>query len=170
MMNYYSKTPPWVTEPSDLLNVRCYITNGHGSLDINDHKAFELAGDTRNSRQITHRKQEVASAYVPGSFTVNHVKENIMESLSIYVRGYDHHQLHVNIRRLEDAITQPVYYIKWHIEEHAEMWRCQPADYQIESSREFQHSTLAKFKAQIPRYPELLDSSYDIQGPNAVPR
>ncbi len=167
----YSKIQPWATDSEpDVIVVRCKISTPSGWMDVNNHDGYELGAESRAQVQVTHRKQTISSAYVPGSFTLNAVPDNVMESVSWWVRGTDHHDMQVKIRRLTEAFTQPDFYMDWTIEEHAEVWRCQTADYSIETKREYLHAKIANVKAQIPRYPELLYDRYKLPGHGLFPR
>jgi len=167
----YVKHKPWAEDSDpDVITIRCKISTPSSWFDVNNHDGYELAGDTRQVIQVTHRKQTIQSPYVPGTFTVNAVKENVTESMSWWVRGADHHDMEVKVRRLCEAISQPDYYIDWTVEEHTEVWLCQTADYSVETRREYLHARLAMVKAQIPRYPEVLYDRYKLPGHGLFPR
>lgn len=155
---------PWVQAGNpDVLRVRVELSTSKGWLNINDHDAYELEAETRSTRQVTHRRQETSSPYVPGTFVINAVPENINETISVWVRGPSHHDLATRIDSLTNALTQPQFYVRWTVEDHTETWLCQIADYTITSQRELTHATVAKVSANVPRYPYTITSEQVIQ-------
>lgn len=161
---------PWKGEPSSDLLVRARVSTSQGWLDVNDHYGYELEADTLNNRQVSHRKQEVQHPYVPGTFVVSSVAENVTETVSIWVRGQSHYEMGQRIAALEDAFSQLQYYMEWIVENHLTTWFCQVADYQINTQREYRHARVAKFVAQVPRYPTVMQSAEVIPGTMASPK
>lgn len=159
----------WKGEPTDDLTVRCRMTTEAGWLDLNDHFGYELEADTMNNRQVTHRKQEVQNPYVPGTFVVSSVPDNVIETVSVWVRGQNHYEMGKNIEVLEYAFSQLQYYMQWVVENHMVTWFCQVADYQVNTQREYRHARLAKFVAQVPRYPTFMENTEVIPGTMASP-
>jgi hypothetical protein len=145
---------PWVDgTASDTLLVRARVSSPAGWININDHINYELSGETRGSRQVGHRKQEVTSPYINGSFVVNAVSDNIDEQVAVWVFGDSHYTMLQKVQALETAFTQLSYAIEWVIEDHAEIWDCQLADYTVNTQREFLHAKQALFTATVPRQP-----------------
>lgn len=166
----YTRITPWAEPSPDEIIIRCKISTPSAWMDVNNHDGYELGAESRATTQVTHRKQTVQSPYVPGTFTLNAVPDNVTETLSWWVRGTDHHDMQVKVRRLTEALTQPDFYVDWTVEEHNEIWRCQTSDYSIETKREFLHAKVAKINAQVPRYPEVLYDRYKLPGHGLFPR
>lgn len=147
---------PWKGRgASTELVVRCRLETPEGWLDINDHRHYELHPDSLTGQQVRHRRMTAQSPYVPGSFTVQSVPENVEERVSVWVRGDSHHDMMTALRVLGEAFSQLQYTMEWTLEDHRFYWQCQVADYQVESQREFLHARLSRLTAQVPRTPEV---------------
>lgn len=127
-------------------------------LDISDNERYRLAGDTLGTRQVSWRKQEVQSPYVPGSWVTSAVPETIRETVSVYVYGSTPAELRLMLDRITECFSQLRYFLAWEVDDDSYVWSCQVADYTIDTRREFQHSIMALTTFQVPRYPALLDS------------
>lgn len=160
----------WKGEPTDDLIIRCRITTPDGWMDLNNHDSYELEAESLGNRQVTHRKQEASNPYVPGTWVVSAVPDNVVETVSLWVRGQNHYELSQRVMALEDAFSQLQFYMQWSVEDRLMTWFCQVADYQINTQREFQHATMAKFVAQVPRYPALMENTEVIPGTMASPK
>lgn len=146
--------PPWrESGQNEYLMVRAWVSTSTGWLDLNNHNGFEIDGDSLGNRQVTHRRQEVSSPYLPGSWVVNSVPEMVTETVGVWVRGSSHAEMYFRLAALQDAFTQPTFFMSWQVEDHQETWVCNLSDYSINTQREFLHSRTARFVAQVPRYP-----------------
>lgn len=137
------------------LSIRCSVQTPDGLLDINDRNVYRLEASSIGSSQVTYRRQQATSPYVPGTYTVNAVPETITEVVGVYVYGNDHYDLRKLLERLTAAFTQMVYTVFWEVENDSYAWRCEIADYTVDTRREFRHSTMALATFQVPRYPAL---------------
>lgn len=138
------------------MQVSCLITVPGGELEINDGEKFVLGANARASTQVTWRRQDVSSPFVPGTWTVSSVQENVNENVEVYVYASDHGSLRIYLDELVAAFTQHIYTVTWDFTEDIYAWYCQRADYQIDTRREFQHSRMAIATFSVPRYPALL--------------
>ncbi len=139
--------------------VRCAVTRPGGSLlDISDNERYRLEAATLGTRQVTWRKQEATSSYVPGSWVVSAVPETIMETVGVWVYGATPAELRLTLDRLTECFSQLRFFLAWEVEDDSFVWSCQVADYTVDTRREFQHATMALATFQVPRYPALLDS------------
>lgn len=140
---------------NDYLDVTCRVSKPGGWLDINDHRHYELGGETFKQRQIRYRRQEVSSPYTDGSFTVNTTKSNVREAVQVKVTGISHRAMRVAVDELVDVFAQNNYTMQWEIGGDAFTWLCQPADATIDTRREFLHAKLATVSFEISRHPEV---------------
>lgn len=148
--------PPWVnTGDPDRLPVRCRIDSGGTWLDINDGRNYTLASDALSDYNVQWRKKEVQSPYLPGTWVVQAVKDNVVENLVLWVRGSDHYEMTTKLRKVTDALDQLYYAIWWKVDTDEYAWHCQVADYQVSSDRDLRHASICKLTAKVPRYPEI---------------
>ena len=149
-----SDIKPWDDSGSDTpLIVRASVSSPTGWIDLNDHERYELEATSRNNRSVKFRRQEVTSPYLPGTWLINAVPDMISEVVSVWVRGTSHFDLTRNVSALEDAFSQLSFTIRWATDDSYEEWMCQLSDYTIATQREYQHARVAKFTAEVPRYP-----------------
>ena len=151
-----TNTPPWVNvgDP-DTLPIRCRIDTGGQWMDINDGKHYNLEASTLSEASVQWRRKEVQSPYLPGTWVVNAVKDNVLENLVVWVSGDDHYEMSQHLYRLTDALDQLYYAIWWRVDTDEYAWHCQVSDYQIVSDRDLRHASVCKVVAKVPRYPEV---------------
>jgi hypothetical protein len=138
------------------MNLSCRVSTDSGLLEINDGVTFKLDADSTAQRQVQWRRQQVQSPFVHGTFTVRAVMDNVTEIISVLVYGSSNTDLREQLRRLTEAFSQMEYTITWIVDDDTYAWRCTPADYQIDTRREFQHAKMAKATFQVSRYPALI--------------
>lgn len=119
---------------------------------------YDLAATTRAAAQVSHRKHEVDSPYVEGSFTTHSVRENIVEPIDVYVGGIGvlRRDYQTALDNLEAMLSQPAFTLEWRflgVGGTVETWTCFAANYTIESSQPLMMATLALVRAQVPRLP-----------------
>lgn len=136
------------------LDVSAKIETPTGWLDLQDTgNGYSFEATSFSERAGTFRRQEVAGPFVDGTFVVSAVRENITESVAIYVRGDTHYVMRRRLNALVEAFSQLSYRMLVRFEDAAEYWDCLPADYTVSTQREFLHARLALFKANVPRMP-----------------
>lgn len=142
----------------DQLRVMAKVSTPTGWLNLNDGGRYRLEASALAEQSATFRRREIQSPHLPGTWLVSAVPENITEPVSIWVNEFDHYALHKALQALRDAFTQAYYVMHWQIEQHEFAWNCQLADYQIDSSKDLRHATMAKFTARVPRHPEVVNA------------
>jgi hypothetical protein len=135
------------------LKIGARMTTNMGWLDLNDGP-YRLEASAFAERTVSWRKREVQSDYVEGTFIVNAVRENVTETLNVWVRGETHYELAMARERLEDALCQLTYRISFRTSDVTRYWECSVADYTVATQREFQHACIALVRATVPRHPE----------------
>lgn len=134
--------------------VTCTLTVGGVTLDLNAG-AYQLEAGTRNEMGMTWRKEEVNNPFIEGSYLISAVRENVMETVNVYVRGIDHQAMDKAVQALLAAVENPRYTIAYGHTGITETWSCQTAQYSVGTQREYQLVNLALVKLQIPRLPRV---------------
>lgn len=123
-------------------------------LELNDGTDLVLAKETFSEASVGKRKTEAINPYLEGSHTVAALREEVVETVAIYVYGSDHFATALKVRVVTDAFDQEEYRIiigtegtKW------EVWWCGSANYRIDSSQELLHARMAKITLEVPRHP-----------------
>jgi hypothetical protein len=135
-----------------LLDVTVLVSTPTGPLSLNEWP-YELAGDTFNTVSVTHRKQEAVNPFIEGTYTINSLRENILQALSVYVRGNTHKEFQDATKALCAAFDQSTFEVRRVIEDATEEWQCFSSDYTITLQREFLHAKMAKVDIQVVAHP-----------------
>ena len=114
---------------------------------------FELASDSFSEKGITHRKTEVSSEWIEGTFTSRSVKENTTEKVSVYVYGATPFALAEKVKRVTDAFDQLSFGMVVRFADCQETWYCHTAEYTISTKQEMRFATMALINATVPRLP-----------------
>jgi len=122
-------------------------------LNVNDGLTYRLGKGSLEETSIQYRKDEVTNAFIEGSFVLNALKQNTIETLVVYVLGETTSDVQYNVKVLTDALSQSSFWVKMIIEDSSSVWRCYAADYVINTPVEFLHARRATVKAMIPRDP-----------------
>lgn len=129
-------------------------TPAAGILVLEDSvNGYEVHKDSFGQRATTLRKQEISSSYVEGSFVTQAVRENVTETLAVWVSGSTDAIVDDRVAALISCLSQLQYRIAVRFGTRTETLLCQPADYVIEFPAEQRFSKLALVRAQIPRSP-----------------
>ena len=124
---------------------------------------IELHAESLNQRAISHRKTEIVSKWVAGSFVTQSVREEVIEQVSFYVDGRNdygfwpdkspQYRLQKRLDQLESALCQLSYAMELRIGDLVYHWDCSVAGYTIQTDQPLLAATMALVKAQIPRSP-----------------
>jgi hypothetical protein len=140
-------------ERTDDLDLACRILGANGWIDLEDGHHYAIHGESFAERQQTYRRREINSPWAEGSYPVNAVRENTTETLVVWVKGTSHYEWRVYLDRLTAALEQLSYRIMVRFGDMADYWDCFPADYSVQTQREFIHAKLGVVRAQVPRHP-----------------
>lgn len=136
------------------LTISMQISTPEEWLELNDGQDLVLAKETFSETTVGKRKTEATNPYLEGSHTVSALREEVVETVAIYVHGSDHFATALKVRVITDAFDQNEYRIIYSVEgEKWEVWWCGSANYRIDSSQELLHSRMAKVTFEVPRHP-----------------
>lgn len=128
-----------------------------GPLELEDPTGgYELHKEAIGTRSVSHRKLEVAGDWSEGTDVDRSVRENITETLSVWVGGATHYEFETRLKALTDAFDQLRYSITRTVGDSRAVWTCTPGDYTIETSQEFMVAKVGLVRAQIPRKPAVV--------------
>lgn len=130
------------------------VSTPAGYLALNS-EPYRLAGDTLNLEAVTHRKAEVTSPYVEGTFVVHSVRDNVILPLNIWVEGATYNDLREAVLTLCAAFDQPHFTVMATIDTRTELWNCVASDYSVSNQRELLHSLVARVDVQLVRHPSV---------------
>ena len=126
-------------------------------LNLNDGTTYRLGKGSLEESSIQYRKDEITNAFVEGSFVLNALRQNTVETLVVYVIGETTADLQYNVNTLTSAVSQANFWVKVIVEDASYVWRCYAADYVISTPLEFIHARRATVKINIPRDPNEID-------------
>ena len=136
------------------LDVAARIQTPSGWIDLNDRAAgYELGPEAFTTAATSHRKGEISSEWMEGTFVTRSVRENIIETVSVYVYGDSAHQLAVRQQALTDGFDQLSYAMVVRFEDAEESWDCWVADYTTSTRAEMRRTNMSLVTAQVPRLP-----------------
>ena len=135
----------------------CEISNGAGVwVDLNDSLNFKVAGGTtRENSAVQWRRIIATSPIYDGQYLVHAVKDQIRETMGIYIYSGSQTELAANIQTLENLFSQFSYQIRWTFDDRQEIWDCQAADYSWSRGHVWTHRNMAQFTAEVPRMPDV---------------
>ena len=100
------------------------------------------------------RREEAQSRFYHGTFTLHATKDNVQETISVYITGESQNDVTEEIMLLEELFSQLTYQIRVQFGNHRETWYCQTADWQTERTHVLLHNTMAKMSFSVPRLPD----------------
>lgn len=140
--------------PQDKLDVTLQIEIPGRRVDLNADP-YQLTDDTMMDVAVQWRRQEIQSPFVSGSFLVSALRENSTVTVGVYVRGESHLALDNYLDKLMEAFSQFSYKMYFAVGDwdFFEVWTCMPADFTVNTTREFRHARMATLRAEVPRLP-----------------
>lgn len=133
---------------------------GLGDLDINDHTSYVIAGPSAMSGTVMWDRKQVNAPWVDGDITVARRRQNVMENLSIYVKGSSQADMDTKIATLIAAFTQDRYGLQIIIGSANHAWDCEAADYTVSLDTVHFHALYAQVTFAIPRKPVALSGAF----------
>jgi hypothetical protein len=135
------------------------ISYGLQEISLNDGVNFQMGVEGFGNKQQSLRKLESSSRFYDGTYITHYTKENVMETVTVYVLGYSQNHVTENLLLLEELFTQLTFRISVRIDDHMETWSCFPSEYAIDRGHINMHNGRATFTAQVPRLPKV---SYEV--------
>jgi hypothetical protein len=138
-------------------NIQVALETLVGWVDLEDvANGYEIHRDSFAQRAVTHRKTEVSSEWIGGSWFSRAVPENYMEAVVVWVTGDTPFQLAERVSVLTNTFDLLGYGMRFTNNDLREVWACQLADYVIETSQPFMYATTAVVRATVPRLPTVV--------------
>lgn len=139
------------------ISLSLLLQSGSNWIELEDPDGgYQLHAETFSNRQVSHKKVEVSSDWVEGTYTQRSLRNNVNENVSVWVQGSSTVEMMQRVRRLTDTFDQPSFKIYWQVDGYREGWSCQAADYTIESSQPMLFARQVLVKANIPRLPKVV--------------
>ena len=136
------------------LDVSAAILAPTGWIELEDPEGgYELHKESFGKRSYSHRKTEVESEWVAGTYTTRSVRANVNEDLAVWVAGATPFETRMRLDALLKGLDQLSYKIRFRNVDVQETWSCFPADYQLECSQELRLARLVLVRATVPRLP-----------------
>jgi len=160
--------PDFVTTPysgnNTDVNVRISLSNDMYNIDgttnysgqwllVNDGQTYRIAKGSFENSAVQFRRDEVTNSFLEGKYTINALRENVTETLAVYVRGTTHYEIMSAVKSLTDAVSQIRFYMEINLGNVVKGWNCYASDYTVNVTHEFLHAKLALVTAQIVRDP-----------------
>lgn len=121
-------------------------------LDINDHVNFIL-GVPMLGGQGRWTRNSQGGSYMDGEVTVNRRRPNIVENITVEVRGSDWTGVETNIAVLMAAFLQDSFQLKLTLNGTNHYYQCEAADWSYDLSTGRVASNMPKFTFEVPRRP-----------------
>lgn len=136
-------------------NFAITISAGLEEVVLSNGYSMWVSPEGFGSSTTTWRKEQAESRFYHGSYLVHATKANIIENITVYLRGESQNDVTENIMLLEELFGQPSFQIKVQFGNHRETWYCQTADsWQIDRGHVMMHNHMAKVSVSVPRLPD----------------
>lgn len=143
-----------MVDTSNELEVACRIQSPTGWLNLQDPSGgYELEVSTVGERAVAHRKVEASSGWMEGSYYTRTVRENVTETLAVYVFGSSAADYDAKEKALTDAFDQLSFQVIMSVGNSQKIWDCWVSDYTITTSRDHRFYKMGLVNAQVPRMP-----------------
>lgn len=139
------------------LVVSCEIETPLGPLQLEDPEGgYELHKESFSTRAVSKRNIEVTGDWTEGSDIDRSLRNNVTETLSVWVGGATQWEFQSRVNALTAALDQLAYSVTRVIGDAQEVWDCRPAEYTIETQQEYYVATTGLVKAQVPHKPAVV--------------
>lgn len=135
------------------------ISSPYGWLYLGQGTQYRIGAASFAEQSVTFRRSEVTSPYVEGTFVVNALRENVTETLEVYVEGRESLSVTAATRALGAALSQVSYTMQVQLRRDVFTWNAYAADHTVSTRRELLHARIAQVTAQIPREPAVAFST-----------
>lgn len=138
------------------------ISTPYGWLYLGQGTQFRIAAGSFEDRQVSFRRSEVTNPFVEGTFVVNALRENVTETLSVWVEGTGDLGVADAVESLGVALSQVTYTMQVQLRADLYTWSAYASDYTVSTKREFLHARIAQVNAEIPRDPNAVRERVDL--------
>ena len=114
---------------------------------------YRVHGESFAESAETWRKDEVSNPFVEGSWTVNALRENVTETLNVWVKGDGLTSTLQAVETLRGAFRQRNYLLEATFNNLRYTYNCYVADSIVSATRELRHAGMAQVNFQVPRHP-----------------
>lgn len=138
------------------LDLVATITSPSGLLVLEGNAGYELQSEAFGQRAVSHRKTEVSSPWIAGTFTVRSVRENISSPVNVWITEPDDYLRAGKVDALTDAFDQLIYTLTLITPVSRETWTCTTADYTLVENQAYRNAGMVLLQAQVPHLPHVL--------------
>jgi len=138
------------------VTVAARINTPYGWLYLGEGTQYRIAAGSFEDKQVSFRRSEVTNPFVEGTFVVNALRENVTESLSVWVEDRESLLLADAVESLGAALSQVTFTMQVQLRSDVYTWNAYASDYTVSSKREFLHARIAQVNAEIPRDPSVV--------------
>ena len=116
---------------------------------------YSLEKSSFGSRSVAWRKTEVSNRWVEGAFPTSAVRENVKESVSVWVEGATHDAMDVGVQAICAVVKSLSWQAVYTVDDVAYTFSCQPSDYSIDTTQEYVFARTALVKIDVDRLPRV---------------
>lgn len=136
-----------------LLTLSVTVSTPTGTLELNDRVVYRVADGSFADQSVTKRRTEAPNPFLEGTFVVNALRDNVTETLKVYVYGSTHAEFAAAMAELKEAFDQARFAVVKTVEGQVTTWSCYSSDYQMSTQREFVHSRMGLLSVSLLRHP-----------------
>jgi hypothetical protein len=122
-------------------------------LNVNDGTVYKINKASFENSAVTFRRDEVTNAFIEGKFLVNALRDNVVETLAIYVYGTTSAAVKSATDAVTNAVSQVNFMVRVTLDNSQKLWECFSSDYTINVPKEFLINKQALVTVQLHRLP-----------------
>ena len=138
------------------LDLSARLETPTGWVELEDEaNGYCLSAESFTNSVVNHRKIEVQSEWMEGTYVARSVRDNVQEIVAVWVSGNTPNDLSNRIQVLTDGFDQLNYQIITRFGDDQTTWKCFVAGYTIATKIEMRFATSALLTATVPRLPSV---------------
>lgn len=141
------------TLKTEMVDVEVY--DGTRWVSLNDGHRYRLGAGTFRDTTQSRSRVTVKSSMFDGEWVTHTTKDNVTETIEVYIMAAHHSAVSELIEDLTEAFSQYIYNVRVSLGNHVETWRCFPADWSIARGQVEIHNTRATVRLNVPRFPQV---------------
>jgi hypothetical protein len=130
----------------------CRVSTVDDWLELNEG-CYRLHPDSFADSTTSWRRSEVENPFVEGKWTVNALRDNVEENLTIWVKSDGITSTAQAVEDLKTVFSQLNYLIQVTFDNDMYTYHCQVADCTVKASHELRHNGMAQVTFAVPRHP-----------------